>query len=128
MFGERVQRFAIRPGGEGRAGLEFLSEFGARGVAPGEFNRAEGLCVDAADRVVVADSCNHRIQVFDAGGAFIREFGRAGTAAGELGYPYDVCVDAEGRHFVCEFGNSRVQVFDAAGHSLEILGGPGAAW
>jgi sugar lactone lactonase YvrE len=123
---ERVQRFTLEQLAEGGIGARFMSSFGSRGSGPGEFNRAEGLFIDDQDHVLVADACNHRIQVFDAEGRFLRQFGRAGNAAGELSYPYDVCVDGEGRHYVCEFGNSRVQIFDAAGTSLEILGGPGA--
>jgi len=116
---ERVQRFAGTNG-------TFLNSFGRAGTGPGEFNRAEGIAVDAQDRVYVADSCNHRIQVFAREGKFLREFGKPGRGPGELSYPYDVCVDAAGRVYVCEFGNSRLQVFDAAGRSLEIIGGPGA--
>ncbi|HKX61613.1 MAG TPA: hypothetical protein VJS65_07210, partial [Verrucomicrobiae bacterium] len=38
--------------------------FGRPGVRDGEFNRAEGLGFDNQDRLYVADSCNHRIQIF----------------------------------------------------------------
>jgi sugar lactone lactonase YvrE len=117
---ERVQRFS--PDGK-----EVRFVIGHAGAGPGEFNRAEGLCVDAEDRLYVADSCNHRVQVFNPDGTFLRQFGRAGAAPGELSYPYDVRVDAAGHVFVCEFGNSRIQVFDAEGRSLEIIGGPGFA-
>jgi DNA-binding beta-propeller fold protein YncE len=104
---------------------EFLASYGKPGGAPGEFNRAEGICVDAQDRLYVADSCNHRVQVFTSDGKFLREFGKPGSAPGELSYPYDVKVDAAGNVFVCEFGNSRIQVFDGAGKSVEIIGGAG---
>jgi len=105
----------------------FLGSFGRAGNGPGEFNRPEGLCVDAQDRVYVADSCNHRIQVFSGDGKFLRAYGKAGQGRGDLSYPYDICVDAPGRQYVCEFGNSRIQVFDANDQPLEVLGGPGAA-
>jgi DNA-binding beta-propeller fold protein YncE len=117
---ERVQKFAPR-------GEELLGSFGHPGNAPGEFNRPEGLCVDAQDRIYVADSCNHRIQVFSSDGKFLRAYGNAGKGKGELSYPYDICVDAAGRQYVCEFGNSRIQVFDANDQPLEIIGGPGLA-
>ena len=104
----------------------FLACYGKAGGAPGEFNRAEGICVDAQDRLYVADSCNHRVQVFTSDGKFIREFGKPGSGPGELSYPYDVKVDAAGNIFICEFGNSRIQVFDDAGKSIEIIGGPGS--
>ena len=117
---ERVQQFTAR-------GEKLLSCFGRPGNAPGEFNRPEGLCVDTQDRIYVADSCNHRIQVFSSEGKFIRAYGKAGKGKGELSYPYDICVDAAGRQYVCEFGNSRIQVFDANDQPLEIIGGAGAA-
>ena len=104
---------------------EFLASYGKPGGGPGEFNRAEGIGVDAQDRLYVADSCNHRVQVFTSDGKFIREFGKPGSAPGELSYPYDVKVDAAGNVFVCEFGNSRIQVFDGAGKSIELIGGAG---
>jgi DNA-binding beta-propeller fold protein YncE len=103
-----------------------LQVIGRAGTAPGEFNRAEGICVDAQDRLYVADSCNHRIQIFAADGKFLREFGRAGTKLGELSYPYDVAVDTSGNIFVCEFGNSRIQLFDANCQPVEIIGGAGS--
>lgn len=103
-----------------------LQVIGKAGREPGEFNRAEGVCVDAQDRLYVADSCNHRIQIFSGDGKFLREFGKAGTRFGELSYPYDVAVDAAGNIFVCEFGNSRIQVFNANCQPIEIVGGAGS--
>ena len=91
----------------------FLNSFGRPGNAPGEFNRPEGLAVDGKDLIYVADSCNHRIQIFSGEGQFIRAYGKAGAGKGQLSYPYDICVDKAGRQYVCEFGNSRIQVFDS---------------
>lgn len=102
-----------------------LEVIGQGGTRPGEFNRAEGVCIDAQDRLYVADSCNHRIQIFAPDGKFLREFGHAGTKLGELSYPYDVAVDKAGNIFICEFGNSRIQVFDANYQPMEIIGGAG---
>ncbi len=115
---DRVQAF--------RAGShEPFLVFGRPGSANGEFNRAEGLGFGPDGRLFVADSCNHRIQVFDPDGTWRATFGRAGAGLGELSYPYDVRVDREGRRYVCEFGHSRIQVFDAGNQPLEIIGGPG---
>ncbi len=117
---ERVQRFSAR-------GEKFLGGWGRLGNGPGEFSRAEGLGIDAQDRVYVADSCNHRVQVFSREGKYLRQHGKAGTGFGEFSYPYDVQIDSAGLQFVCEFGNSRIQVFDAHDQPVEILGGPGGA-
>ena len=117
---ERLQRFSPD-------GSRCLMTLGSFGEGAGQFNRAEGLGLDARDGVHVADSCNHRIEVFSSAGQWQRTYGHAGRGPGELSYPYDVRVDSEGHEFVCEFGNSRIQIFDSGGHSLEILGGPGIA-
>jgi ABC-type Fe3+ transport system permease subunit/DNA-binding beta-propeller fold protein YncE len=123
---ERVQEFAFGPLTGPLSRPRFVASFGRPGNRPGEFNRPEGLCLDSSDRLYVADSCNHRIQIFSPQGVFLRAYGKAGKGPGELSYPYDICVDRAGRQYVCEFGNSRIQVFDAQDRPLEIIGSPGA--
>jgi ABC-type Fe3+ transport system permease subunit/DNA-binding beta-propeller fold protein YncE len=115
---ERVQHFTARGG-------KYLGGWGRLGAGDGEFSRAEGLGIDAAGRIYVADSCNHRIQVFSPEGKFIRAYGKAGSGEGEFSYPYDIQIDASGLQFVCEFGNSRIQILDAQDRTVEMLGGPG---
>ena len=104
-----------------------LGIIGSPGTADGEFNRAEGLGIDGHDNVYVADSCNHRIQVFSAEGKFLRAHGKAGSNGGELSYPYDIRVDAQGLQYICEFGNSRLSVFDAQDRLVEVIGEAGGA-
>lgn len=116
---DRVQEFS-------RHGEHWKFSFGHSGLAEGEFNRPEGLAVDKQGNIYVADSCNHRIQIFSADGKFLRTYGKAGSGLGELSYPYDIRLDKEGRQYVCEFGNSRIQIFDAQDRPLEILGKAGA--
>ncbi|MBN8248747.1 MAG: hypothetical protein J0L84_15065 [Verrucomicrobia bacterium] len=139
---DRLQRFRLGPAGTTSSPLRCLSvqsggppfeeacltaAWGSPGEQPGQFNRAEGVAVGPDDAVYVADSCNHRIQVFDRDGKFLRSHGRAGSHPGEFSYPYDIRVAPDGTQFVCEFGNSRVTVLDARDQVLEVLGGPGAA-
>lgn len=115
---ERLQHFSAD-------GHQFLGVIGGPGVAAGEFSRAEGIGIGPNSQIFVADSCNHRVQIFDANGKFSGQFGQAGTSSGDLSYPYDVRVDPNGLIYVCEFGNSRVQVFSPDLKPLEILGGAG---
>ncbi|MEO6033706.1 MAG: 6-bladed beta-propeller [Verrucomicrobiota bacterium] len=117
---ERVQHFSSD-------GKTILNSIGKPGEGAGEFNRAEGLGIDFKDQLYVADSCNHRIQIFSPEGKFLRSHGKAGSGVGELSYPYDVRIDSNGLQFVCEFGNSRVQIFDASDRPVEILGEVGLA-
>lgn len=115
---ERIQHFSPD-------GSKWLGTFGSLGEKPGEFTRAEGIGIDAQDCVHVADSCNHRVQVFSPEGRLLSVFGKAGSGPGEMSYPYDVRVDSAGAQFVCEFGNSRVQIFDAQNRLIDTLGGVG---
>ena len=112
---ERVQLFAS-------SNATFLQTLGHDGTANGEFNRPEGLDVDGQGRLYVADSCNHRIQVFSGDGKWLASYGSAGRGKGQLSYPYDVRVDEAGFQFVCEFGNSRIQVFDRENQPVEMIG------
>jgi len=116
---ERLQKFALD------RGLVQVEIRGA-GRGPREFNRAEGLSLDANGKLYVADSCNHRVQVFDGDGTFLREHGGPGAAHGKFSYPYDVRVDEQGRQYVCEFGNSRVTVLSPDDQVIEVIGGAGS--
>jgi sugar lactone lactonase YvrE len=117
---ERVQQFSA-------GGKQLLRVLGKAGAGVGEFNRPEGVGLDPNGCLYVADSCNHRIQVFSPDGKFLRAYGRPGSAQGQLSYPYDIRVDNAGNQFVCEFGNSRLQIFDAQDRPIETIGGPGTA-
>jgi DNA-binding beta-propeller fold protein YncE len=117
---ERVQRFNAT-----NRALSSLVGFNTPAHTP--FNRPEGLGLDRLGRLYVADSCNHRIQIFDPHGNFLRAHGQPGIAPGQFSYPYDVRVDADGYQYVCEFGNSRIQILDSNDRPVEILGSPGHA-
>ena len=116
---ERLQKFALARG-------SVQVEIRGAGRGPREFNRAEGLSLDANGKLYVADSCNHRVQVFDGDGTFLREHGGPGAAHGKFSYPYDVRVDEQGRQYVCEFGNSRVTVLSPDDQVIEVIGGAGS--
>lgn len=60
------------PGTRGR--LEISQEFGQTGTGPGCFNDAAGLGVDGAGNILVADSKNHRIALFDKTGRWDKLF------------------------------------------------------
>ena len=61
---------------------KWLRQWGGHGLEPGEFLRPRALAIDEQDRIYVADSCNHRIQVFDTQGKLLRCLGDAGYGAG----------------------------------------------
>ncbi len=117
---DRIQKFDS----EGN----YLFEWGGHGSGEKEFLRPQGLAIDENDLIWVADSCNHRICIFDARGdsaKFVRSWGTMGTEVGKLRYPYDLFFAADGTVLIAEFGNNRVQKFTREGQSLGGWGGPG---
>ena len=94
---------------------------------PGTFAEPWGLALDAEGRVYVADTWNHRIQVFGPEGEFLLQWGRfgQGEAPDTFWGPRDVVVDDEGYVIVADTGNKRLVVFDRVGHFVEQIGGGG---
>ncbi len=91
---------------------DFVRRWGSQGSAVGQFRDPVGMGIDVLGNLYVADTGNHRIQVFDANGAFVRAFGSYGGGDGQFYYPLDVVVDLAGNIYVSDFGG-RIQVFDA---------------
>ena len=98
------------------------------GPAPeGSFNEPWGVAVAPDGLVYVADTWNHRIQVFSPDGQFIRmwdSFEANGIIDGFWG-PRGIAVDQKGRVFVTDTGKQRVVVFDAQGNYISQFGGIG---
>ena len=88
--------------------LKFL---GCEGTKDGEFTRPNGVTVDDEGNIIVADSRNHRIQVFSSSGVFLKKFGTNGTGPGELDRPCGICMTPDGLIAVVDFGNTRVSLF-----------------
>ena len=66
-------------------GSQFLSAFGDSGMANGEFERPLGIGVNLTNgKIYVADTGNHRIQVFDSTGTFDSTWGTQGQASGQF--------------------------------------------
>lgn len=117
---DRIQKFSPQ--------REFLFQWGNHGEREGQFMRPQSLAVDEQDLLWVADSCNHRIQVFDARGKdakLVKSWGRPGREPGQLSYPWGIILDGRGNVYVSERGNHRVQKFDRDGNSLGIWGTSG---
>jgi len=59
---------------------------------PGLFTEPSGVAVNAQNDIIVADTNNHRIQIFDREGRFKFQFGDQGKRDGQLMYPNRVAV------------------------------------
>lgn len=104
--------------------MQIRCKFGQLGQGKGQFSSPHGFCLGIDEEVVVADTNNHRIQIFDKMGEFKHEFGTAGKEEGQLWYPRKVAVmRGSGKFVICDRGNerSRMQIFSKSGHFLKKI-------
>lgn len=99
-------------------------KFGQLGPSKGQFSSPHGFCLSADEDIIVADTNNHRIQIFEKTGIFKFQFGIPGKEEGQLWYPRKVAVMRQsGKFVVCDRGNerSRMQIFTKNGHFIKKI-------
>src|SRR4051812_45238602 len=101
------------------ADFGFLRAWGTVGNDDGQFALPDGIGVDNAGTVWVADRDNNRVQRFTSNGRF-REFKalrrqHRSDLPGRLNLPYDVAPDALGNVYVADTQNHRIQEFSPTG-------------
>ncbi len=107
----------------------FLLQWGARGSNEGELNGAYGISVDKYSNVYVADTFNHRIQVFTKTGQFVGKWGSRGINSEQMKEPNFVAVSpVNDKIYVADTANHRIQVFkkvslDSKAKAIIVAGG-----
>jgi len=92
-------------------------ELGRLGSGAGQFGKANGIAVDAAGFVYVADSLANNVKVFNSAGEFVQAIGGKGTGAGQFSLPTGVAYEKSANQIaVADTQNGRVQFFSAAGN------------
>lgn len=69
-------------------------------------------------RLLVADSGNHRLQVFDGTGGFVSAYGSEGSGPGQFRTPMGLAVTGAGQVVVADRDNHRLQLLDFDGTTL----------
>src|SRR5690606_20002128 len=100
------------------------AEWGGSGQGDGQFSAPQGIAV-AGNSVYVADTGNHRVQVFSRAGEHLATWGEQGDGSGQFSSPTDIEIVGD-LVYVVDRGNDRVQVLDLDGNVVAGFGGSGA--
>lgn len=107
------------------AAFTFGGAWGTQGAGQGQFQALDGVAVDQAGNVFIADTGNNRVQKFTPDGAFLTSWGALGAAQGQFNAPADVAVGPDGSVYVADTGNNRVQRFNTDGGFISTWGQAG---
>lgn len=107
-----------------RQKMIYHCKFGEFGVLEGQFTEPSGVAVNAQNDIIVADTNNHRIQIFDKEGRFKFQFGECGKRDGQLLYPNRVAVvKTSGDIIVTERSPThQIQIFNQYGQFVRKFG------
>ena len=90
-----------------------------------QFDLPAGLAIHPRNnKIYIADSNNHRIQILNQDLGFHGTFGGRGTERGKFHLPWDVAFDSKGLVYVAE-GNCRIQKFTPDGSFVAAFGKKG---
>ena len=98
-----------------------VRQFGSQGSGNEQFHWPRYVTCDSADRIIVADSSNHCVKVFDATGNYLFKFGSLGGGDGQMKHPRGVCVDPHDNIIVCDQDNDRISIYSADGKFMKHL-------
>uniref|UniRef100_A0A146M6Y2 B-box type zinc finger protein ncl-1 n=2 Tax=Lygus hesperus TaxID=30085 RepID=A0A146M6Y2_LYGHE len=107
-----------------RQKMIYHCKFGEFGVLEGQFTEPSGVAVNAQNDIIVADTNNHRIQIFDKEGRFKFQFGECGKRDGQLLYPNRVAVvKTSGDIIVTERSPThQIQIYNQYGQFVRKFG------
>ena len=113
----RVQKFNTQG--------DFISKWGTKGKADGQFGVPHGVDVDKEGNVYVVDMDNNNVQKFDSEGNFLFKWGSMGTGDGQFNAPEGVAIDSLDNIYVTDADNNNVQKFDSEGNFISKWGTTG---
>ena len=89
-----------------------MYKFGKPGKRDGEFNGPSCLSVSKAGQLIVCDSQNYRVQIFEMSEKFVAKFGCYDSGKGMFNELVSTAVLRDGKIAVSDFFNHRVQIFE----------------
>ncbi len=92
------------------------------GAGAGQFSGPTAVYVTLDNRIYIADTENHRVQIFNHDGSLYYEFGKNGNKPGQFSSPQGIVVNSKGMIYVADTQNNRIEVFNQDGIYLSMIG------
>lgn len=86
------------------------------------FSSPQGMAVDKAGNLYVAELLGARISVYDVRGAYLRSFGERGDASNQFEAPKDIAFDSDGNLWVLDNRRSQIYTYNQDGVLLLATG------
>ncbi|MEH1867444.1 MAG: phage tail protein [Nostoc sp.] len=111
-----------------KSSIEPLPCVGGLGKAARQLNEPRGLAISQTGNFYIADTKNHRIQIFALSSLLLKAIwgkqgGIYGDKAGEFNEPWDVIIDSKGNVWISDKNNHRLQKFDNRQRKFTIVDG-----
>ena len=91
--------------------ISYIGKFGTGGSGRCEFNDPCGLTTDLNGFIIVADTNNHRVSIFNKDGNCIHSFDSKGSVNGQFNIPPGIALGPNGNTYVSDYDNKRIQSF-----------------
>ena len=107
------------------SGGEFLHHFGQKaGSGQGQFKSPSAVIVDSNNRLIVADTNNHRIQIFNEDGGWLLTIDGNSSGNPFLRFPRCFALDPQGNIHVGGHCSNGIEVFTKEGVYVRMYGDP----
>jgi PKD repeat protein/sugar lactone lactonase YvrE len=106
----------------------YYGGFGGYGSDNYRFIDPSGLTFDQNGNLYIADTGNHRVQIYNNQFVHVATLGETGVSGSDNAHfnnPNDVAVDKDGYIYVADADNHRVQVFNSNRQYVRTIGGGG---
>src|SRR5579863_8764991 len=101
--------------------------YGTQGSGVGQFYGPQGIALDSAGRIYIADIYNDRIvRIDDMNGTNWTSFGTYGTDTGQFILPQSISIDPAGHIWVLDGAHGLVRMDDMNGTNWTVVGSSGS--
>lgn len=100
--------------------IAFVRMFGKTGSNKGDFSSPKGLAVSHEGNILIADTQNRRVQVFNSFGSW-----QYNIQISEMQSPVDIAFDSSNKIYIIDSVDCHIRVFDYSGNLLHKFAGKG---